>query len=71
MTEEPTPLKIFLWMFISDIVQQEGGYAIDVKIIFDHVSAKIVPQDTNQAFNQVTEIRHMAKTLANKRAEEV
>lgn len=65
--ESVTPLTVFLWLFIAGIVEQEGGTAIHVKIIYDEMVKTQVPSDTNQAFNQAQHIRHLARTLASER----
>ena len=62
-----TPLTVFLWLFIAGIVEQEGGSAIDVKVIYDKMVQERVPSDTNQAFNQAQHVRHLARTLASER----
>lgn len=67
MPDELSPLQVFLWMFIANVVLEAGGRAIDVKVIWDEISKMHVPVDTNQAYAHATVIRNRAKELIEAR----
>ena len=66
-TPQVSTANMLLWMLISDVVIQEGGIAIDAKIIYDELTSKNVPANINEAFEQMQHIRLRARELQHAR----
>lgn len=66
-TPQVTTANVLIWMLIADVVGQEGGLAIDAKIIYDELTSKNVPSNSNEAFEQMQHIRLRARQLAQTR----
>lgn len=66
-TPQVSPANVLIWMLISDVVIQEGGLAIDAKIIYDELTQKNVPSNVNEAFEQMQHIRLRARELVQTR----
>ena len=62
-----TTANVLIWMLIADVVFQEGGLAIDAKIIYDELTQKTVPANVNEAFEQMQHIRLQARQIAKTR----
>ena len=62
-----TTANVLIWMLIADVVLQEGGLAIDAKIIYDELTQKTVPANINEAFEQMQHIRLQARQLVQTR----
>ena len=62
-----TTANVLIWMLIADVVLQEGGLAIDAKIIYDELTQKTVPANVNEAFEQMQHIRLQARQIAKTR----
>ena len=69
-TPQVSTANILIWMLISDVVIQEGGLAIDAKIIYDELTQKTIPTNINEAFEQMQHIRLRARQLVQTRHEE-
>ena len=68
--QQVTTATILIWMLISDVVFQEGGLAIDAKIIYDELTSKNVPTNVNEAFEQMQHIQLRARQLSQTRRSE-
>ena len=66
-TPPVTSATILIWMHIADVVLQEGGLAIDAKIIYDELATKTLPGNSNEAFEQMQHIRLRARQLVQTR----
>ena len=66
-TPQVSTANILIWMIIADAVIQEGGLAIDAKIIYDELTQKTVPANINEAFEQMQHIRLQARQIAKTR----
>ena len=66
-TPQVSTANILIWMLIADAVIQEGGLAIDAKIIYDELTQKTVPANVNEAFEQMQHIRLQARQIAKTR----
>ena len=66
-TPQVSTANILIWMIIADAVIQEGGLAIDAKIIYDELTQKTVPANVNEAFEQMQHIRLQARQIAKTR----
>lgn len=66
-TPPVTSATILIWMHIADVVLQEGGLAIDAKIIYDELTTKTLPGNVNEAFEQMQHIRLRARQLVQTR----
>ena len=66
-TPQVTTANVLIWMLIADVVLQEGGLAIDAKIIYDELTQKTVPANVNEAFEQMQHIRLQARQIAKTR----
>lgn len=62
-----TTANVLIWMLIADVVLQEGGLAIDAKIIYDELTTKTLPGNSNEAFEQMQHIRLRAQQLVQTR----
>lgn len=69
-TPPVTSATVLIWMHIADVVLQEGGLAIDAKIIYDELTTKTLPGNSNEAFEQMQHIRLRARQLVQTRHEE-
>ena len=69
-TPQVSTANILVWMLITDVLIQEGGIAIDAKVIYDELSQKTVPANVNEAFEQMQHIRLRARQLVQTRREE-
>ena len=66
-TPPVTSATVLIWMHIADVVLQEGGLAIDAKIIYDELTQKTIPANSNEAFEQMQHIRLQARQIAKTR----
>ena len=66
-TPPVTSATVLIWMHIADVVLQEGGLAIDAKIIYDELTQKTLPANVNEAFEQMQHIRRQARELQHAR----
>ena len=66
-TPQVSTANVLIWMIIADAVIQEGGLAIDAKIIYDELTQKTVPANINEAFEQMQHIRLQARQLVQTR----
>ena len=66
-TPPVTSATVLIWMHIADVVLQEGGLAIDAKIIYDELTQKTIPANVNEAFEQMQHIRLRARQLVQTR----
>ena len=66
-TPPVTSATVLIWMHIADVVLQEGGIAIDAKIIYDELTTKTLPANSNEAFEQMQHIRLRARQLVQTR----
>ena len=66
-TPPVTSATVLIWMHIADVVLQEGGLAIDAKIIYDELMTKTLPGNSNEAFEQMQHIRLRARQLVHTR----
>ena len=66
-TPQVSTANVLIWMIIADAVIQEGGLAIDAKIIYDELTQKTVPANINEAFEQMQHIRLLARQLVQTR----
>ena len=66
-TPPVTSATVLIWMHIADVVLQEGGIAIDAKIIYDELTTKALPGNSNEAFEQMQHIRLRARQLVQTR----
>ena len=69
-TPPVTSATVLIWMHIADVVLQEGGLAIDAKIIYDELTTKTLPGNSNEAFEQMQHIRLRARQIAKMRRSE-
>ena len=69
-TPPVTSATVLIWMHIADVVLQEGGLAIDAKIIYDELTQKTIPANVNEAFEQMQHIRLRARQLVQTRRSE-
>ena len=66
-TPPVTSATVLIWMHIADVVLQEDGLAIDAKIIYDELTTKTLPANSNEAFEQMQHIRLRAQELVQTR----